>query len=318
MVGFDLLGVDRVIVSPVPTGTGIIQIAHGLCSVPAPATAELLGGVPLAAADVEGEMTTPTGALIATELGDTFGPLPAMRIERIGIGAGSKDWPDRPNVLRLILGESTSAAEIRDPETRDPRTCDTVWLLETNLDDATGEIIGHARRRLEASGALDIWTTPIGMKKGRAGVLLSVLGEDSALERMETVLFEETPTLGIRRRRVERTILPRCEHSVETPYGTVRGKARLLPSGAVRFKPEYDACADIASEKEVPIAEVQDAACGAFDPSTIRFDEDGPTDSRQCGVWSGPRLFPFRLRYDAGCSFLAIFLPTHSSRWALR
>ena len=164
-VGWDLLGADRLVVSPIPTGTGRITIAHGECNIPAPATAELLRGIPLAASDVQAELTTPTGAAIVATLAQGFGPVPAMTIEKIGYGAGRRDLPQQANILRLLVGQATDAAQ----------TNDTIWVLETNLDDSTGEVIGHCIAQLWEAGALDVYTTAIQMKKNRPGVKLSIL-----------------------------------------------------------------------------------------------------------------------------------------------
>src|SRR3954453_3026748 len=163
-VGLSLLGVDRIVCSPVPTGTGHIEIEHGRVSVPAPATAEILKGVPLAASAVPFELTTPTGAAIVKTVADEFGPLPPMTMETIGFGAGDRDLKEQPNVFRLIIGEAT-----------DKMASDMVWVLETNLDDISGEVVGHTTAKLFDAGALDVYTTSIQMKKNRPGVLLSVL-----------------------------------------------------------------------------------------------------------------------------------------------
>ncbi len=274
VVGFDLLGVERVIVSPIPTGTGCVRITHGSCGIPAPATAAILRGVPLAQADVEGEMTTPTGALIATEIGDSFGPLPAMRIDRIGLGAGSKDWPDRPNILRLFVGKPADFGMTHR---------DTVWLLETNLDDADGETVAHALDLLWRANVLDAWTAPIAMKKGRPGVLLSILVQEPELTAAEEILFEATGTLGIRRRLVERRVLPRVAYTVGTKYGPVLGKARRLPCGEARFKPEYESCRAVAEDVGVSLETIVEAAKGAFDPDAVRFAADDPAGSKNPG-----------------------------------
>ena len=162
-IGFDLLGVERVTCSPVPTGRGFVEIAHGRCSIPAPATGELLRGVPLAPLDVEGELTTPTGAAIVAALADEFGPLPAMTVERIGYGAGQKDF-EHPNLLRILVGNAqTSASAVGLPADRKLRT-ESIVLLETNLDNAGGEEIGHAVERLWEAGALDVTLTAVQMK----------------------------------------------------------------------------------------------------------------------------------------------------------
>ena len=171
-VGFALLGVDHIYCSAIPTGRGKIKIAHGICSVPAPATAELLAGIPLAEVDIEAELTTPTGAGIVATLVDEFRPgLPAMTIDRIGYGAGTRDLPGRANILRLIVGEMAPT-----------RDTDEVVLLETNLDDVSAEILGHTRNILMNAGALDVYTTSIQMKKNRPGTMLSVIAKPAEAE----------------------------------------------------------------------------------------------------------------------------------------
>jgi uncharacterized protein (TIGR00299 family) protein len=172
-IGLDLLGVDQIVCSPVPTGSGFIKIAHGRVSVPAPATAELLKQVPLAASIVEAELTTPTGAAIVATVSDSFGPLPPMTITGIGYGAGSREFDEQANLTRLIVGESS-----------DNWLADQVWVLETNLDDVSGEIIGHCSSLLLEAGALDVYTTAIQMKKNRPGVLLSVLCQPADLGKL--------------------------------------------------------------------------------------------------------------------------------------
>jgi uncharacterized protein (TIGR00299 family) protein len=253
-IGFDLLGIERVICSPVPTGHGFVEIAHGRCSIPAPATGELLRGVPLAPLDVEGELTTPTGAAIVAALADEFGPLPAMTVERIGYGAGQKDFP-QPNLLRVLIGSTT--------QTSSPHM-DTILLLETNLDNATGESIGHAADRLWEAGALDVSLTAIHMKKGRPGILVSVQSRPGDADQLEGILFSETPTLGVRRTSVMRTVLAREPHEVQTPWGAVAGKIAWLPNGGRRFAPEFDACRQIAIKAGVPLDDVMAAAQLAF------------------------------------------------------
>ena len=252
-VGISLLGADRIVFSPIPTGTGFIQIEHGRVSVPAPATAEILQGIPLAPSDVPFELTTPTGAAIAATVADSFGPLPAMRIERIGYGAGGKDLTQQPNLLRLILGESET-----------PPQSDQVEVLETNLDDVPGEIIGHCMTKLFEAGALDVYSTAIQMKKNRPGVMLTVLGPADKAAKLERILFKETGTLGIRRWTVCRHKLERRPHTVETPLGPIAGKLAVLGDGEVSFSPEFEACRRIAEEKQLPLREVYDAARSAF------------------------------------------------------
>jgi len=258
-IGFDLLDIERVVCSPVPTGHGFIEIAHGRSSIPAPATGELLRGVPLTPLDVEGELTTPTGAAIVAALASEFGPLPAMTVERIGYGAGQSDFP-QPNLLRLLLG--TQAVAARSTEHR-PHV-ESILVLETNLDDCPGDAIGHAMERLFAAGALDVAITPIQMKKGRPGLLLSVQAQPANVDALEAILFQETTTLGVRRQQVLRTVLQREPHEVATPWGPVAGKIAYLPNGSVRFTPEYEACHRVSTEHGLPLADVLAAARQAF------------------------------------------------------
>ncbi len=260
-VGLDLLGVDSLTASPVPTGFGKVKIAHGVCGIPAPATAELLRGIPLAESSVRAELTTPTGAAILATLADSFGPLPAMKIERIGYGAGEKDLQDQPNVLRLLVGEAVEAGDTPDDE--------EVCVLETNLDDISGELVGYCTTRLWEAGALDVFTTAIGMKKNRPGVKLSVLCRTADIEPIEAVLFTETTTLGVRRYAVRRHVLSRQPHTVETPWGAVEGKVGWLRSGSWRFAPEYESCRHVAVAHNVPLRAVYEAAQKAFDPEGV-------------------------------------------------
>ena len=252
-IGWDLLGVDRVEASPIPTGTGFIEIAHGRCAIPAPATAEILKGVPLADFTPEGELTTPTGAAIVTTLASRFGPPPAMAIETIGLGAGQKDFP-HANILRLIVGQAA------DADTASTTAGDQIVVLETNLDDTPGEQIGHCIRLLWAAGAIDVATSPLQMKKDRPGVLLTVQCPVELADQLELIVFRETTTLGLRRQRVERRTLPRRQIEVATPLGTLTGTVATLPDGTERFAPEYESCRAAADEHGVPLAEVYEAA----------------------------------------------------------
>jgi len=260
-VGWDLLGVDRVVASPVPTGTGKVKIAHGECSIPAPATAELLRGVPLAESSVPFELTTPTGAAILVTVAQGFGPLPSMTVDRIGCGAGQRDLDQQPNLLRLFVGTGTEVG-----------ATEQVWVLETNLDDLTGELIGYCTTRLLEAGALDVYTTAIQMKKNRPGVKLSVLCRPGDAERMEGILFAETTTLGVRRWPVGRHVLARQAHRVQTPWGPVEGKLGWLAGGPPRIAPEFEACRRIAAEQGVPLRAVYEAAQRAFDPREVARD----------------------------------------------
>src|SRR4051812_4109365 len=234
-IGFDLLGIERIVSSPVPAGHGYVQIAHGRCSIPAPATGELLRNVPVAALDCEGELTTPTGAAIVAALADDFGLLPAMRVSSIGYGAGQKDFP-QANILRILVGDVASAivGDANQNLDHKPQT-ESIVVLETNLDNATGEVIGHAVDLLWQAGALDVSLTSVLMKKGRPGVVLCVQSWPSDAEKLEQILLTDTPTLGVRRSAVTRTVLARESCEVVTSWGTVGGKIAYLPGGGERF-----------------------------------------------------------------------------------
>src|SRR6516225_6237346 len=206
-IGLDLLGVKRFTSRSVPTGSGTVQCAHGLMPVPTPGTAALLKGVPLAPSPIKAELTTPTGAAILTTVVEQWIESPVMTVERIGHGAGRREFAEQPNLLRLFVGTSAVPAEH-----------DQVWVLETNLDDLPAEVIGYCYDLLLGAGALDVFSTPIVMKKNRPGVLLSVLAPEAALPGLEEILFRETATLGIRRYQVSRHKLQRRPCTVTTPW----------------------------------------------------------------------------------------------------
>jgi uncharacterized protein (TIGR00299 family) protein len=245
-IALDLLGVEHVTSRSVPLGTGMVKCAHGTMPIPAPATAKLLVGVPIAPTTLKGEMTTPTGAAILATLVEEWIDQPVMRIGSIGIGAGTRDYLEQPNVLRVFVGEK----EVANPTERD-----TVWMLETNLDDVPGEVIGHCFELLFAAGALDVFTTPIAMKKNRPGVRLSVLAPREEISELETILFRETGTFGIRRHLVERSKLQREAVMVETPWGPVKAKHGWR-DGIEVLTPEYEDCARIARLHGVPLRDV--------------------------------------------------------------
>ncbi len=252
-IGWDLLGVERIVASAVPTGSGFVEIAHGRCSVPAPAVGELLKGVPLAESNVPCELTTPTGAAILAALVSSYGPVPAMQIEQIGYGAGQRDLEQQANLLRLLVGQADSAG-----------AGEQVWVVETNLDDLSGELIGYATTQLWQAGALDVFTTPIQMKKGRPAVMLSVLCREADVERVESILFRETSTLGVRRHAVRRSTLRRQPHSVATPWGPVAGMLAWHGAEPPRFSPEFESCQQVAQQHGVPLKDVYEAAQKAY------------------------------------------------------
>ena len=251
-IAWEQLKIDRLVCGPIPTGRGQIKIAHGNVSIPAPATAELLKGLPIRNCDIEAELTTPTGAAIAASLVDEFGGMPPIRINEIGIGAGTKDLDEQANVLRLTVGEQAGHQKV-----------DSVVQLDTNLDDVTAEVIGYCRDRLEKAGALDVWTTAIQMKKNRSGVMLSVLCRPDSVESLKEMIFLETGTLGIRQQVHERTILNREPTSVKTELGEVAGKQVTQPDGTVLFFPEYESCSQLAEASGRPIREIFDLAKSA-------------------------------------------------------
>ncbi|TWU29957.1 nickel pincer cofactor biosynthesis protein LarC [Bythopirellula polymerisocia] len=254
-IAWDLLGVEKIVSSPIPTGTGFVEIAHGRCAIPAPATGELLRGIPLAASTVDGELTTPTGAAIVAAMVQQFGPLPAMTVQSIGYGAGQKDF-QHPNLLRLIVGETISSDA--------SLPTDTIVLLETNLDDITGEALGHCSELLWQAGALDVALIAIQMKKGRPGVLLQVQCRETDAEKLAVIVFRETTTLGLRRSKIERLTLPRESVQVQTTWGAVAGIVAILPDGSRRFSPEYGSCHQIADKNKVALSAVDEAARRAF------------------------------------------------------
>jgi uncharacterized protein (TIGR00299 family) protein len=256
-IALDLLGAQRITSRSVPTGSGTVQCAHGLMPIPAPGTAALLKGIPLAPSSIKAELTTPTGAAILATVVEEWVEQPIMTIERIGHGAGQRDFLEQPNLLRVFVGE---VAPPYPPPlaggVEGGAEFDRVWMLETNLDDVPAEVIGYCFDQLFSAGALDVFSTPIQMKKNRPGVLLSVLAPESALTVLEAILFRETETFGIRRYPVERSKLQRESVTVETQWGPIRGKRGWRQTEAIVFTPEYDDCARIARQHGIALREV--------------------------------------------------------------
>jgi len=248
-VGLDLLGVERFTSSPIPTGAGTVKAAHGVMPVPTPGTLELLKGVPLAASNVEFELTTPTGAAMLTSVVSEYTTAPAMTVENIGHGAGTKDFLDRPNILRLLVGADHS------PLTARHSPSDMVVVLETNLDDVPPEIIAYSTERLFAAGALDVFVVQGQMKKGRPGLMVSVISDPARAGELEAILFRETATFGIRRHTALRSKLDRVAITVETPWGPVKAKRGRRDDLEV-VTPEYEDCARVAREHNVPLRDV--------------------------------------------------------------
>ncbi len=251
LVGLEELAVERAYASPLPLGRGFVKGAHGQIPLPAPATLALLKDIPVRGSEIEMELVTPTGAALLSTLCVAFGPIPAMTLTGQGYGAGSRDLPI-PNVLRLLLGQQPDAGQDAGIE--------TLLLLETNVDDNSAEINGYTMENLFAAGALDVFFTPIQMKKNRPATLISVLCRPADTEALETILFRETSTLGVRRQPVERRCLDRTSETVVTPYGPIRVKVARLPDGDSKRAPEYEDCKQAAQAHHVPLRVVYEAA----------------------------------------------------------
>ena len=243
----DMLSPDQVLASPVHTGSGHVRCAHGILPVPAPATALILRGIPTYGGQVKGELCTPTGAALLKHFVTRFGDRPVMSVEAVGYGMGKKDF-EQANCVRAFLGESDSRK-------------DAVTKLECNLDDMTGEDIGFAMEQLFAAGALDVYTQPIGMKKSRPGILLTVICPVSEADRFAQLVMKHTSTLGIRRQDLERYVLDRKIETVSTPYGEIRVK-RASGMGVTKEKPEFEDIAAIARERNESLRAVREAVKG--------------------------------------------------------
>ena len=256
-VALDLLGWPRVAAAVPELGTGTVRTAHGPMPVPPPAVLEILAGVPVRLAGPPGEAVTPTGAALLAVLAEV-GPLPPVVPWRIGYGVGTAVWPDRPNVLRMTLGEPGPAAEAGASGGEG-----VLWVLEANLDDCPGQLVARAIEACLEAGALDAWAAPLTMKKGRPGILLGALASPERRDAVARVLLTETTTLGVRRHAVRRDELAREIVTVDTAYGPVRVKVALEGGREVGAQPEYEDCAARARERGVPVREVQAAAIAA-------------------------------------------------------
>ncbi|MHB9038698.1 MAG: nickel pincer cofactor biosynthesis protein LarC [Armatimonadota bacterium] len=257
----DMLGIEKVYSSPIPTFHGTVEIAHGTFPLPAPATIELLKDAPWRELGIEGEIVTPTGAAILAELSESFGPMPAMTTRSIGYGAGKKDF-GIPNVLRVMIGESEGAA-FRDKGIPKQQHGE-VAVLETNIDDLSPQIYEVVMERLFAAGALDVYLTPIQMKKNRPATLLSIICASEDITKMSDILFEETSTIGIRIDMRARMCLPREIVTVSTKFGEIKLKVARRNGEAINVQPEYEDCKSAAAKHGVPVKMVRDAAIVAF------------------------------------------------------
>ena len=256
-VGFALMGLEEFVCSPLNVGGGRVQTQHGTLPVPAPATAELLRGAPTYSTGIERELVTPTGAAIASTLASRFGPLPAMTVAAIGYGAGTAELTQQPNVLRLFIGEA-AAREAAGPGE------ETIAVIEANLDDMNPQIYGYFVERALAEGALDVFSTPVQMKKNRPGQLLTVLCAPAAVDRLTDLIFRETTTIGVRSYAARRRMLARESVPVETPYGVIRMKVSRLNGHVLNAAPEYEDCQRAAVERGVPLKQVLAEAAWEF------------------------------------------------------
>jgi hypothetical protein len=247
------IGAAEITASPLNVGSGTIQCAHGLLPVPAPATARLLTGAPVYSGAVTTELVTPTGALIVTDYARAFGPLPAMRIDKVGYGAGDRDYPGHPNVLRVFLGETGAA-----------RAAERIVVVECEIDDMNPQLFGTLMDRLYAVGALDVYYVSVMMKKNRPGVLVTVLAPPDQREAVAGVLFTETTTIGVRYQEMPRECLSREVRSIDTPLGPVAFKVASRDGRVVNAAPEFDDCARIAGEHGLPVKDVQALAVKAW------------------------------------------------------
>ncbi len=252
-LALDQIKPDRIESSPLHVGSGTVTCAHGVMPVPAPATALLLKGVPTYGGTVEGELVTPTGAALIAQLAQKFGPQPAMSIETVGVGSGTRDLPDRPNVLRVMLGRASGGAGATE----------TVTVIEANIDDMNPELFPPLLKGLLDAGARDAFLTPILGKKGRPAYLVTAMADEAAVAKVTDALFRGSTTLGLRMRREERICLERVWKSVQTLWGPVRVKIGMRGGVAANVAPEFDDCVRVAEEAKVAVREVYDAARAA-------------------------------------------------------
>jgi pyridinium-3,5-bisthiocarboxylic acid mononucleotide nickel chelatase len=272
----DWFRADRVVCSPLNVGGGMVKSAHGMIPVPAPATIKLLGDAPIYSGDVQKELVTPTGALIVSSYAVSFGPVPAMRVEQVGYGAGDNDFPSTPNVLRVLIGESvadvanvrlkpdaTPAAAVASGFSRtEPST--RVVVIECEIDDMNPQIFGVLMERLYAAGALEVFYVPVQMKKNRPGTLLTVVAPPGLRPALSEIIFRESTTIGLRYSEVDRECLVREHVSVETPVGTVRMKLAWRDGKLVNAVPEFEDCAKLAAAHNLPVKDVQALAVKAW------------------------------------------------------
>ena len=251
-IGFSVLGIEEFACSPLNVGGGSAKMAHGMLPVPAPAAARLLLGKPTYSNGVQKELVTPTGAAIVATLCQSFGPQPPLRVQSVGYGAGATDLEGQPNVLRIMVGESLQHLETEFDE--------EIRVIEANLDDLNPQVYGYFAEKALAAGALDVFTTPVQMKKGRPGTLLTLLCKPENARKLTDLVFAETTTFGLRSYTAERRILPREWQRVQTRFGEVRMKIARANGKVLQVSPEYEDCRKLAEEKKVALREVMEEA----------------------------------------------------------
>lgn len=255
VTGLHELGITSVHCSPLPWSHGTVKAAHGVLPVPPPAVAELLQGLPIVDVAVQAELVTPTGAALASVLGASFGPIPPMTLRTAAYGAGTRDLPNRANVMRLVIGDSIDGSAGLKTE--------TLTVLACNVDDANPEWLGTLPDTLLQAGALDVWLSPTYMKKNRPATVVEVLCQPQQANKLRDLLLRHTTTLGVRQQTVTRHALPRHRETVQTRYGPVRVKFAQLPDGSAKFAPEHDDCVRLANENNISVREVWLAAIQA-------------------------------------------------------
>ena len=262
--GVESLHVDEIVCSPLNVGAGTVKCAHGTLPIPAPATLELLKDAPIYSTGVQAELVTPTGAAIIKTLAKRFAPFPEIKVHKIGYGAGTREFSDHPNVLRLTIGEIQSSSRV---------TAETVSILEANIDDLNPQIFGYVLDRLFEEGALDAFAIPVQMKKNRPGMLLTVLCKSEDADKLSGVIFRETTTLGVRQREERRLVLARKFVNVTTRWGMVRIKVGSMNGSPTNYAPEYEDCRRIATEQHVPLKTVMQEAIEKY----LQLDGTGPS-----------------------------------------
>jgi len=245
LIGIEYLNLDPLYASHIPLGSGFVKTAHGTIPVPAPATIELLKGVPVYDSGICHEMVTPTGAALIKNLADSFGPIPPMIVQSVGYGTGMRDLDESPNLLRILIGDKQIGQDV-----------ETVITLETNIDDMSPEWLGYLMDKLFENGALDVAFSHIQMKKNRPGIQVQVIGTPDQKDTLMDILFRESTTLGIRFQYAQRKILKRSTQEIESPWGKIRVKKIVNMDGTSFYQPEYEACRDIAITHDLPLREI--------------------------------------------------------------